>query len=352
MPGLGLGLGIPFVAGFGASGITVTNIFINSNIIITFSEEVDPLTVTNFGNGSGSFELYNDTAAAWVTGSLTTSDNIQFTFDPSSDFTVGDGLTLHLTSAIETAVGANPYTGPFTFKYNVITRSSAVILWDSNYLPFDTGENADANTISEAGRRLSWAEHSVATPYSSAFSDTPFPANDKSYIEVLVTKNGEATSLGLGLTKDRSDPIGTSNDANGTVNSVIIGNNTLGNSWQYTSSQADIRNNGVEVTNVYGTAWAGAGKTAQTRLAFAVDTVNGKWYIGLVTGSTVVWENSADPVTGTGGVDIGAGTWYLAGAIYQTSSAVPPLDTGYFFDIIDGNSVAATNIPSGYTEAG
>lgn len=117
---LGLGLWLRMGSAYGS--VPTEDIFIDSNIVIVFSEAVDPLTVTNVGNGTGSFELYNDTQDAWVAGVLSTSDNIEWTFNPTANFTYQDRLTLHLTSAIESAVGAVPYDGPFEYKYRVVNR--------------------------------------------------------------------------------------------------------------------------------------------------------------------------------------------------------------------------------------
>jgi hypothetical protein len=121
--------------------VTPVSIDPDSNIIISFSEPVNPATVTNVGDGSGSFEVYNNTTASWVAGVLSTSDNTQYTFNPTSDFDFEDSVTVHLTSAIQTP-GGDPYTGPFEIEYQVVAEFDPLTL-----SPHAWYDNSDPTTL-------------------------------------------------------------------------------------------------------------------------------------------------------------------------------------------------------------
>lgn len=97
-------------------GTLAEPVYITDNINVLFSEVINPDTVTNVGDGSGSFELYNNTTPGWVSGSIATSDNLTFPFDPTSDLTADDNYTIFLTADIKGAATGLSYSEQdFTF---------------------------------------------------------------------------------------------------------------------------------------------------------------------------------------------------------------------------------------------
>lgn len=76
-----------------------------SDLVVIFSEALDPATVTNVGDGTGSFELYDQTGEAWVAGSLSTVDNITWTFNPTAELVAGQKYTLVLADTIAATSG-------------------------------------------------------------------------------------------------------------------------------------------------------------------------------------------------------------------------------------------------------
>lgn len=91
-------------------------IYANNNIVVLFSETVDPATVTTVGDGSGSFEIYNNTTPGWVAGVVSTADNLTFSFNPASDLTATDSYTVFLSSAITGLATGRAYNNQnFTF---------------------------------------------------------------------------------------------------------------------------------------------------------------------------------------------------------------------------------------------
>lgn len=129
-----------------SSPLTITSSGVDTGAIdLVFELELDPATVTNVGDGSGTLEFYNETTAGYVSGSLTTADNITYTFTPSVAFDRDDVIRVEPTTDIKSATGlaysgqqvdvpmaidiAWPYTAG-TFDNNISARDggSLVIL--------------------------------------------------------------------------------------------------------------------------------------------------------------------------------------------------------------------------------
>jgi hypothetical protein len=118
---IGMGLGFspsrPHVVAVVSGG----SISPSDNIEVTFSEAVNPVTVTNAGDGSGSFEVRDETAGTWVAGALSSADNIVWTFNPTASLTVGNSYRVYLTTGILGAATSRPYSGT-DFLFAVIAQ--------------------------------------------------------------------------------------------------------------------------------------------------------------------------------------------------------------------------------------
>lgn len=80
------------------------------NIQITFSEEINSATVSSIGDGSGTIELRNITDSLWVEGTLSTSDNIVYVFEPDVPLIAGNDYSVILSSSIA-GIGGRHYDG-------------------------------------------------------------------------------------------------------------------------------------------------------------------------------------------------------------------------------------------------
>lgn len=192
--------------------ITETDVEFNENIIITFSEAVDPLTVTNVGDGSGSMEFSD--SGGWIAGVLSTSDNIQYSFNPTANLTIGNQVTATLTSAIESAVGGVPYAGPYTFLFNPVdtTAPSAPVISLSALGTTTATISLDTASIDPGRGNL--------TNYN-VYVDTVLYASG-----VTISEGGTYQLTGLtedvqvGITLKGEDPVGLESDASNNVNAT------------------------------------------------------------------------------------------------------------------------------------
>ena len=94
------------------TGSITTPIYTNEVVSMRFSEFIDPATVISVGNGSGSFELHDDTADAYVGDSNSTVDNLTFTFGLSTPLVAGHIYTIEPTSDIKGSVSGRSYSDP------------------------------------------------------------------------------------------------------------------------------------------------------------------------------------------------------------------------------------------------
>ena len=125
------------------SGAITEPIYTNDNINVLFTETVNPATVTTNGDGTGSFEVYDNTGAAWVAGSTSTADNLTFSFNPTSDLTAGSSYTIHLSTAIRGSATGTSYSGEnFTF-----TAVATVIMSNTTFLDDDCSALPNGWTI-------------------------------------------------------------------------------------------------------------------------------------------------------------------------------------------------------------
>ena len=89
------------------------NFAVNSDIIITFSEVMDPDTInTNTGNTqcSGSIRFFisgESTCVQMSSGDPSTSDNITYTLNPSSNLDLKESYKLRVTIDVKDPSGNN-----------------------------------------------------------------------------------------------------------------------------------------------------------------------------------------------------------------------------------------------------
>lgn len=143
-----------------------------ANISITFSEEINPASVTNVGNGTGTFELKNDSKDTWIAGSISTSDNITFTFNPTPFLTVGDSYTVFLSDTIEGSATGLLYSGR-DFSFNVVI--DPLTYWSDNF----TGTTIDSTiwdtyTVGSATASIDTVGDKLQVVSETSITDTLF----------------------------------------------------------------------------------------------------------------------------------------------------------------------------------
>jgi hypothetical protein len=121
-------------------------------------------------------------------------------------------------------------------------------------------------------------------------------------------------------------------------NSALSGLYGSSNAWGY-AQDGTINNGGGGLA--YGNTWA-----AGSVIAFALDMNAGKIFFGLVSGGTITWQNSGDPVAGTNAAFTNLAGQSVSPCI-QNNSGVSS-SAGYTANF-GASAWAASSLPSGYT---
>lgn len=84
---------------------------VSTNLNVLFSELIVAAGVTNNGDGTGTYELFNNTTPGWVAGTLSTADDMTFTFDPTDNLTLASSYTIFLSKTITGSATGRSYDG-------------------------------------------------------------------------------------------------------------------------------------------------------------------------------------------------------------------------------------------------
>jgi hypothetical protein len=215
-------------------GLVAQNLFLepadtpfDGDVVITFSEAVDPSTVTNNGNGTGSMEFKD--SGGWISGTLSTSDNIQWKFNPTSYLTLGDRVTAVLTTAIETLVGGNPYSGPSNLYFNPVYTTPPVLtsvtaLGVQNTLVFNDGVSGVSDSMDIKWGTSAGSLTNTITGVTSPYEHYYLNSNTTYYYAIVSHKDGNQSPESPEVSATTETPY-FFDDFTGTNNTLLSAHN-------------------------------------------------------------------------------------------------------------------------------
>ncbi|WP_113878910.1 phage tail protein [Marinobacter nauticus] len=175
--------------------VTESGITSSGSIYVTFEISVDPNTVTNIGDGSGSLEFFDEKSGQYITGNLSTSDNTTFLFTPTAMPVRGAIIRVEPEASIISDSGL-AYGGE---SVNVETVQN--ILWP--YLVSDFDQNFSARKGSTL-TLISAQTFTFAKPLHVLGLDTVIRSRKDSYpgtgdlkISIVEVVSGEPTGAEL-----------------------------------------------------------------------------------------------------------------------------------------------------------
>ena len=230
------------------------------------------------------------------------STSISFTVTTAD--MASDG-TLSITAFTPAPGGGE--TSAQTFTVN----AGATVFWDSGTHNANiTLSNGDL-TVNRTGDTSSWDSVLCNTSISG-----------KKYWEITLDQSDNETYFMIGCaTSSLADTSYPGQDADGSVGCQSVSTTTR----RYISGSFSAYGVDADISDV---------------LMVAYDDDNDEFYYGI----NGTWNNSADPVAGTGGISLGTGTYYPAAGLFWTTGSATVIITANF-----GATAFAYTPPSGYS---
>jgi len=210
--------------------------------------------------------------------------------------------------------------------------------WTTNNISVTSGATYDAMTDSPTNTSTTVANYATLNPLTNLNGATltdgnltwSQPSTTTAFVSSTISLSQNYTYLEFTTTDADRFLIGV------TTNATRTATTDLGASSNEYAFQTDGNKINGGTTTSYGSSVA-SGATG----CIAFDNVNNKIYVGSISGTTITWFNSGDPVSGTNPMfTVTAGTYFL-GIQRRTNTTTVYLNFGQ-------RPFLATNIPTGF----